>query len=134
MRIDNSDRIEDKMRVTVQAPCQIRHLRHRIPASCRDDGRGRNDYRCDYYSGLAEITQPVWPSPICQTNHHGDLCMNCERRPSPLYLLALLIGGTTLADEPQAPSLEAGMTDYTSKPIQPQTLMDAIENCVPPLR
>ena len=30
--------------------------------------------------------------------------------------------------------LEAGMTDYTSKPIQPQTLMDAIENCVPPLR
>jgi two-component system sensor histidine kinase/response regulator len=30
--------------------------------------------------------------------------------------------------------LEAGMTDYTSKPIQPQALMEAIENCVPPLR
>jgi two-component system sensor histidine kinase/response regulator len=30
--------------------------------------------------------------------------------------------------------LEAGMTDYTSKPIQPQVLMEAIEKCVPPLQ
>jgi two-component system sensor histidine kinase/response regulator len=30
--------------------------------------------------------------------------------------------------------LEAGMTDYTSKPIQPQALMEAIEKCVPPLQ
>jgi len=29
--------------------------------------------------------------------------------------------------------LEAGMTDYTSKPIQPQVLMEAIEKCMPPL-